>query len=190
MNPRQSTWPREWLMTDERLGEDLWLAVDRLPDGAAGVVFRHYATPVAERRALAIELGRVCRQRGLTLCVAGDAAVAEAVGAALVHNPGGMTRLPVSMSVHSAEEAARAREAGATLVFVSPVYATRSHVDRAPLGPEKAADLAGRTGVPAIALGGMDRGRFAALPPGAFHGWAGIDAWLAQTLRPGGQLRT
>jgi thiamine-phosphate pyrophosphorylase len=38
-------------MTDERLGDALWTALRRLPRGA-GIVFRHYATPPAERRAL------------------------------------------------------------------------------------------------------------------------------------------
>jgi thiamine-phosphate pyrophosphorylase len=178
MTPRQRAWPREWLMTDERLGENLWPAVGRLPDGAAGIVFRHYATPLAKRRALAIELADMCLRRRLILSVAGDVQLAEAVGAALVHNPRASTCLPVSMSVHSAQEAARAREAAAALVFISPVYATRSHPDRAPLRLENAVELAGMAGVPAIALGGMDRERFAAFPPGAFHGWAGVDAWL------------
>ena len=37
MAANQSLWPREWLMTDERIGERLWEAVDGLPPGA-GVV--------------------------------------------------------------------------------------------------------------------------------------------------------
>ena len=43
MGARQQTWPRMWLMTDERLGDQLWDAIDRLPEGAAGILFRHYS---------------------------------------------------------------------------------------------------------------------------------------------------
>src|SRR5439155_26981070 len=34
--------PRLWLMTDERQGDGLWAALERMPRGA-GVVFRHYS---------------------------------------------------------------------------------------------------------------------------------------------------
>lgn len=178
MTPRQIAWPREWLMTDERLGQDLWAAIDRLPDGEAGIVLRHYASAAPERRALAEQVAAVCRSRGLTLSIAETVGLAEDVGADLVHKPGRLTRLPISMPVHSLEQAAEARRAEAALVFVSPVFATRSHPDSAPLGPAAAAALARAVGVPAIALGGMDRERFATLPGPAFYGWAGIDAWI------------
>src|SRR5690606_35566678 len=43
--------PRRWLMTDERQGETLWAALDRLPRGA-GVIVRHYSLPMRARRRL------------------------------------------------------------------------------------------------------------------------------------------
>ena len=42
-------------MTDERLGDGLWAALERLPKGS-GVVFRHYGLAPAERRALFEEM--------------------------------------------------------------------------------------------------------------------------------------
>ena len=42
MTDRQRPWPRAWLMTDERMGERLWEAIDRLPVKHSGIVFRHY----------------------------------------------------------------------------------------------------------------------------------------------------
>jgi len=68
--------PTLWLMTDERLGEALWDAVARLPRGS-GVVFRHYATPLAERRALFARLATLARRRGLVLLRAGNARLAR-----------------------------------------------------------------------------------------------------------------
>ena len=44
MAANQPPWPREWLMTDERMGDRLWEAIDGMPPGS-GVVFRHYADP-------------------------------------------------------------------------------------------------------------------------------------------------
>lgn len=177
MAARHTDLPRRWLMTDERLGDRLWTAIARLPEGESGIVFRHYRAAQEEREALARDVARTCAARDITLCVAGDCNLARDVGAMLVHNPNGPCLLPFSMSVHTAEEADHARRRGAALVFVSPVHMTRSHPGRPPLGPAGASRLALEAAVPAIALGGMNDAAFRALPAGVFHGWAGIDAW-------------
>jgi thiamine-phosphate pyrophosphorylase len=75
------------------------------------------------------------------------------------------------------KDAIAARGEGAALVFISPVYPTLSHPGQPALGAERAIELARAAGVPAIALGGMTKDRFAPLEQGGFHGWAGIDAW-------------
>ena len=72
--------------------------------------------------------------------------------------------------------------AGARLVFVSPVFATRSHPGARALGPLRAAAIARGLPVLWMALGGMDAGRFRRLSGLGFHGWAAIDAW--QVARP------
>jgi thiamine-phosphate pyrophosphorylase len=81
--PRRHPVPTVWLMTDERMGDALWDAVARLPRGA-GVVFRHYATPLAERRALFARMAQIAQRRGLVLVRAGG--VPLAVREAGVHN--------------------------------------------------------------------------------------------------------
>ena len=179
MTGRQNVWPRMWLMTDERMGERLWGAIDRLPAKHSGVVFRHYQTPSDARTALARRIADICRRRGLTLAIAGNEGLAQTLGADLAHNPAGLpVKLPFSRSVHSPTEAEAARDEGAALIFVSPIYATRSHPGRPALGPKAAAQIARVTGRPAIALGGMNALKFARLRREGFHGWAGIDAWL------------
>jgi thiamine-phosphate pyrophosphorylase len=178
MKARQQSWPRIWLMTDERMGDRLWEAVERLPQGA-GIVFRHYSLAREVRGRMAVRLAETADQRGITLAVGGDVELARRAGANLVHNPASSARgLSFSVSVHSAHEAEAAGSAGADLVFVSPVYATRSHPGREPLGPRRAAEIARAAAVPAIALGGMDAQKFALLEREGFYGWAGIDAWL------------
>jgi thiamine-phosphate pyrophosphorylase len=177
MATNQPLWPRDWLMTDERMGERLWEAIGRVSAESGGIVFRHYSLEAAERLELGRRVAALARERKLLLAVARDVRLAEKLEAQLVHNPRAETDLPFSRSVHDEREALTAREAGAALVFVSPVYVTRSHPGAEPLGPDRAARLAEFAGCPAVALGGMSFGKFWELGP-AFHGWAGIDAWL------------
>ena len=165
----QDEWPRAWLMTDKRLGDALWDVLAQMPAGA-GVVLRD--SSIGQRVALC------CKDNGLMLAVARDVALADRLGAALVHNPASITKLPFSRSIHDEAEARLAKADGATLVFVSPVFPTRSHPGGDALGVNDAARLAKIAGVPAIALGGMNGERFAALALRGFYGWAGIDAWL------------
>lgn len=190
MTRRQTALPRRWLMTDERAGDRLWAAIARLPDGDSGIVLRHYASAGEEREALAGKVADACRANGITLAIGRDVRLARAVGADLAHNPVGDCPLPFSLSVHDLEEAERACRSGASLVFISPVHATRSHPDRPPLGVERAAQLARAAAVPAIALGGMNEAAFKALPEDAFHGWAGIDAWISDAGWHPDPLRT
>ncbi len=162
--------PRLWLMTDERMGEGLWRAVRRLPRGG-GIVFRHYATPSAERQRLFARLLRVARARGLVLVRAGDVAMRGEMGAHKARGAG-----LVTWPVHDAREARVARRLGADVAFVSPVFATRSHPGTAVLGAARAGALARGLPMARIALGGMDAQRFRRLR--GFDGWAAIDAWL------------
>ena len=170
-------------MTDERLGERLWEAIDRLPIKRAGIVFRHYETPADIRVALARRIADICRRRSLTLAIAVDVDLARALCSDLVHNPlDTPTDLPFSRAVHSLKEAESARAEGASLIFVSPVYPTASHPGREPLYKARAVRIAKAAGVPAIALGGMNPRRSSRLERDGFYGWAGIDAWI----RPSG----
>jgi thiamine-phosphate pyrophosphorylase len=171
-------------MTDERMGDGLWAAVDRLLSSESGIVLRHYATEPTERAALARRIGGICRARDLTFAIAADVELARVLGADLVHNPAEVpTDLPFSRSVHSLEEAEAACAEGAALVFVSPIHSTRSHPGQRPLGSRRALRIARAAGVPAIALGGMDAPKFQPLKRGGFHGWAAIDAWLKKPSR-------
>ena len=173
MSPRHPLHPKGlptlWLMTDERMGEGLWDALARLPRGG-GVVFRHYVTRTAERRRLFARVVRVARARGLIVVRAGAWCGAGADG---VHNQRG--RGLRTASAHSLVEARAVVEQGADAVFVSPVFATRSHPGGEVLGIDAAEQIAQVIDVPAIALGGMDSARFGEL--NGFYGWAAIDAW-------------
>ena len=164
--------PKMWLMTDERMGPGLWRALKRLPRGS-GVVFRHYRTLPAERRRLFRRIAAVARARGLVLVRAGDSSLGAEAG---THGRRG-GRL-VTWPAHDRAEALRGVRAGADLLFVSPVFATRSHPDAPALGPAKARRIVAGLPVRAVALGGMTPARGRALMRSGWWGWAAIDAWL------------
>lgn len=173
-------WPIAWLLTDERMGAALEPAIASAVRKGAGILVRHHNSPPPERR-------RLCERilsLGGVLGLARDVGMARDLGAAFVHNPKGKAGdLPYSLAVHDAEEAQAAARTAASLVFISPVFATRSHPGAAPLGLEGALALAALARKPAVALGGMDAVRGAALMEQGFAGWAGIDCWLPAGLK-------
>ncbi|GAA4774928.1 hypothetical protein GCM10023219_23070 [Stakelama sediminis] len=182
MQPRHPrTLPRHWLMTDERMGDRLWDALDALPRGA-GVVFRHYSLPLAKRRALFAQVAKLARRKHLLLLRAGAAPLGR--GEAGTHNArcscrGGVT----SRAVHDMRELAAANHAGVDLIFLSPAFSTRSHKGAGTLGPLRFAQIAAQSRAPVIALGGMTPMRARRLRAANLHGWAAIDWWLEKPGR-------
>jgi thiamine-phosphate pyrophosphorylase len=167
--------PAIWLMTDERMGEGLWAALDRLPRGA-GVVVRHYGLEPESRRLFTRRVAKVAQKRGLILVIAGDNL---GFGRAGVHNGRGGLHTPLrTASAHSRREAIAAVRSGADALFVSPVFATRSHPGARALGPVRFGLMMRGLPVPVIALGGMDAKRARGLRRLGASGWAAIDAWL------------
>lgn len=177
--------PRLWLFTDERVAEDSVLrAIAGLPRGS-GIVFRHYGLERAARRALFRQVAALARRYGLMLLVAGEPVGRGADG---VHKAahGSTRRRPASQpghilsaSAHTAREIALARQRGADLIFLSPVFATRSHPGGRPLGTVRFAALARMAHCPVITLGGMNARRFRRCQPLGAYGWAAIDALTA-----------
>jgi thiamine-phosphate pyrophosphorylase len=177
---RRQPLPRIWLMTDERQGDALWTALARLPRGA-GLVFRHYSLPHEERRALFARVRKACWGKRILLVVAGEEKSARAWQADGSHGRAPRrSRLLRTVPVHNLREIRAAEHAGADLLFLSPVFPTRSHPGGRTLGPVRFGLLAGLSRLPIVALGGMDQRR-ARHVPGAY-GWAAIDAWSRDGL--------
>lgn len=172
--------PRLWLMTDERQGEGLWGALERLPRGS-GIVFRHYGLEAGKRRKLFERVKRAARRRGLMLLLAAPPDRGRAWGADGSHRPSAAGRRQSrglrTASAHDLREIGEAARAGVDLLFLSPVFATRSHPGAKPLGAVRLGLLARRSPIPVVALGGMNARRARALARLPLHGWAAIDAW-------------
>ncbi len=174
-SPRLSKiWPKIWLMTDERMGDALMPSIAALPRGS-GVVFRHYQ--MADRKALFDAVKRLTKARRMILILAGPERMARAWQANGSHSrslrrPNGVRTAPV----HSFRERLAAERAGADLLFVSPLFATRSHAGAPALGRVRFAAMVRGAKCPVIALGGMSRQRFASVRGLGVYGWAAIDS--------------
>ena len=179
MRPRHPL-PRIWLMTDERQGDGLWEAIERLPRGS-GIVFRHHKLAEGARRRLFEKVRSAARRRRHIVLVAGPSRLARAWGGDGSHGlnhglRGGRARL-LTAPAHDLAEMRRAERAGADLLFVSPVFPTRSHPGARALGRLRFGLLARQARRPMIALGGVTRSQARILERLGSSGWAAIDAW-------------
>ena len=162
------------LFTDDDRLPDPLAAAKALPRGGLIIVRARDAT---RRRELALALREVARAQGLFLSIAGDAALARAVGADGVHLPeaqigeaaGLGRRFLVTASAHSLAALRRAAEVDA--MVLSAVFPTASHSGRAALGVCRANLMARLARGPVYALGGIS-----AENAGRLHGFCGIAA--------------
>ena len=158
-------------MTDERLGDALLPTIRALPKGS-GIIFRHYATAPKLRRELFEDVRKLARRNRHVLLLAGSPTLARSWGADGTH---GRHRGSVTAPVHNLRELREAEWLGARLLFVSPVFATRSHAGAKGIGRLGLARLVHQTDRPVVALGGMTHARFKALRKTGVWGWAAID---------------
>ena len=176
---RRHPLPHLWMMTDERQGTQLLPSIARLPAGS-GVVFRHYSLPGKERRRLFDQIARLTRAKKAMLLLAGPPSLALSWGADGSHGFHPDRKSPrhliKSVSAHNAKEMLQAANFGADLIFLSPVFSTRSHPGSRCLGILRLAQLARLTSLPVVALGGMTEERARRTSAAGAYGWAAIDA--------------
>jgi len=153
---RRQPLPRQWLVADGRTGQRLWLALATVPRGS-GVLVLYRDLPKRERAALLAKLLRVARRRRL---VVADETAGEAA------------------RVHDLKELRGSSLRRTPLIFLSPMFETRSHPSWKPLPRMRAAAMVRLAPVPVMALGGMNEQRFRRVKRLGFQGWAGIDAWI------------
>jgi thiamine-phosphate pyrophosphorylase len=174
---KKAHWPKIWLMTDERFGDELLRAIRRLPS-ASGVIFRHYHLDEAARRRLFRQVRKICGQRGQMLFLAGPEWQALRWRADGFHSRTALLKssLPRSAPVHNRAELREATRNHADLVFISPIFPTDSHPDGRVLGRLGFNVLAKQArSAEVVALGGMNAKR--ALGLRLAYGWAAIDTF-------------
>lgn len=172
--------PKMWLMTDERLGDDLFASIAALPRGS-GIVFRHYSLAKQERQVIFDMVSAAARRHRHILVVGGKKLKTRTWAVDGVHGSGRTRDWPIrTVAVHSLREAIAAKRLGADLLFVSPVFATMSHPGARVLGRSRFGLLIRRIDQPIIALGGMTPSRARGVQSMGIYGWAAISAFAVR----------
>jgi thiamine-phosphate pyrophosphorylase len=175
------------LMTDDERLPDPLAAARALPRGSMIVV---RARQSSHRAKLAWSLRAIARDRGLSLLVANDPALADRVQACGLHLSEANARRAaewrarrpqwlITAAAHSLAACSRARQWGADAAFLAPVFATATHPNERGLGPVRARVLAGMAPLPVYALGGMTAQSATRLRHSEFAGIAAIGALAA-----------
>lgn len=180
--------PRLHLVTDDGvLADPEFLARARRALAAGrdqlALHLRGPATRSRRLHALGHHLREAARKAGSLLLVNDRVDVCLAADLCGVHLPG--EGLPVATarsllgpgawigaSVHGPEVAARARDGGADFLVVGTVFATSSHPEREPAGPEVLEEVAARVETPLVAIGGVTPERVAPVLDAGAHGVA------------------
>ncbi len=129
----------------------------------SGVIYRHFGA--ANRRQVADDLARLCRDQNLALLIAADPELALQVGADGVHWPEAQLgaarhwRRQFSIqtaSAHSRSAIRRAAAADMDAALVSTIFPSNSTSAGHPIGPARLARLAQATPMPLYGLGGVN----------------------------------
>jgi len=183
LSARSRALPHLWLMTDPDRLPDPVRTARTLPRGS-GIIYRSFGRPQALVEALA--LADLAKQRGLTLLIGADEALACRVGADGVHLPERMmghakrfrARHPnwiITTAAHSPRAIAKAARLGLDGALVSPVFVSQSPSASRPLGQTRVAEWAHRANLPVIALGGIGHKNARLLSGTGVWGIAAID---------------
>ena len=135
--------------------------------GCRWLSLREKDLPHDERVALLRALVAVGARHGARVTVHGDVAAARAAGAGGVHLPAGGSPAAarqalgaaalIGLSAHDYADIVHAETEGADYVTLSPIFATASKPGYGPaLGVDELADLAAKSLIPVVALGGVD----------------------------------
>ncbi|MDE2676479.1 MAG: thiamine phosphate synthase [Gemmatimonadota bacterium] len=138
--------------------------------GGLALHLRVRRTPVARLFEVAERLAEEARATGTLVIVNDRVDVALAAGAGGVHLredslPPGAVRaiagpgLRVGRSIHGAGQAVALRDEGLDYLFMGAAYATASHPERTPAGPDAVSTAAAQAAVPVLAIGGVTPAR-------------------------------
>ena len=172
------------LMTDDERLSDPMGAAAALPRGSMVVV---RARDSKTRALLGEAMLKLARKRGLVVLIAEDTPLAARLGADGIHLAEASAtkamhwraRYPsmiITTSAHTLRAAMRARALPVDAIFLSPVFATRSHPDGKPLTAMRAIFVARTIATPVYALGGVTAQNANLLAHGVFAGIAAIGA--------------
>jgi thiamine-phosphate pyrophosphorylase len=176
--------PLLFAFSDEARDPDPLVLIKHVPEGC-GYIFRHYLLP--DRGRLALQVVKACRKRNLLCFIAGDLQLCMRTNADGIHLPEHLLRRPtyglshfkqrgglVTAATHSLSAGLIAQKYGVDGIFISPVFATKSHVGSTHLGLMRFAQITQHLRIPVFALGGTDLSQTTRLKKSGAYGLGGI----------------
>lgn len=139
-----------------------------LKGGATCIQLREKELEYSEFLAEAVEMAELCRKYNVPFIVNDNIEIAVKSGADGVHigqedmNPSDVRKIVgknmiVGVSVSNREEAERAIAAGADYLGVGAVFATSTKADAYALSPKILKEICGKSSVPVVAIGGINK---------------------------------
>ena len=177
---------RSWLR-----GETLYAQVEKaLYGGATMIQLREKELDRADFAAEAMDIGALCRMRGVPFIVNDDVEIALKTGADGVHvgqsdMEAGSVRAMLGpdkilgVSAQTVEQALLAQARGADYLGVGAVFPTGSKADATDVSYETLRDICRAVSIPVIAIGGITGENVAQLAGSGIHGVAVISAIFA-----------
>lgn len=181
--------PDRYLITPEPGAPDTWpdfltRLEQSLQRGVRMVQLRAKQLTSTELQQLAPQVRELCRRHGARVLLNAAPELAQVLGMdgvqlssralmQMEQRPSLLAEMLIGASCHTAEDLAHAGAMGADFALLSPVQATPSHPEAAPLGWEKFGRLTDACRIPVYALGGMAADD---VPRAWRHGGQGIAA--------------
>jgi len=182
--------PRLYAITDRKLYDSDFLGtLERILErGVKMVQLREKDLSGKELYSLAIKVRELTHKYSALLFINDRVDVALAVGADGVHLPSNgfspsvvrkiAKNLIIGYSAHDVESALWAQGEGAHFVTLSPIFKTRSHPDREPIGLSMLQEVSKRLNIPVYALGGITWEKIKLCYKNGAYGIAGISIFL------------
>lgn len=176
-----------FFFTDRKRCADLNLAIKKLPKNSA-VIFREYDLDEVSREKLAREIIAICRERNHKILIGKNVELARKLRADGIHfSDNDILPMAVfnrqnwprefifSFACHNFLSVLKSQHLKADLLFVSPIFTTKSHPNIAPLGLMQLSKIIRVSKIPVFALGGVNEKNIHALKKLDLQGFGAIE---------------
>lgn len=162
------------------------MAIKNLPKNSA-VIFREYDLSHAKREEMAKEIVEICRQTYHRILIGKDPELAWALGADGAHFsdydefPAKIERqknFMITLACHNFSSVLKSQNLSIDAIFLSPIFATKSHAGKPALGLEVLKKALATSKIPVFALGGVNKKNLESLQSLGVKGFGGIDIFL------------
>ena len=173
--------------TDRKRCADLILAIRNLPKNST-VIFREYDLEIKEREEMARKIIKICREKNHKILIGKNLALARKLRADGVHFSD-RDKLPVqifnrknlprefilSFACHNFLSVLKSHQIKADIIFISPIFTTKSHPNVSPLGLAQLSKIIRMSKIPIFALGGVNKQNIRILQKVGAQGFGGVE---------------